>query len=125
MRNAIQQRGRHLGVAEDLDPLPKIEVGGDDQRGFLIQMADQVEQQCAAGCGERQVAQFIQNHRIHNNQLLGQIAGLALLFFLIQLIDQIDRVIKSHAFSLVNGRYAKAVARWVLPVPVPPTRIKL
>jgi hypothetical protein len=47
MRNSIQQRGRHLGVAEDLDPFPKIEDVGNDQRGFLIKMADQLEQQSA------------------------------------------------------------------------------
>lgn len=44
MRNAIQQRGGHLSVAEDLDPFPKIKLGGNHQRGFLIEMADQVEQ---------------------------------------------------------------------------------
>jgi len=44
MRNAIQQRGRHLGVAEDLDPFPKIEVGGNDQGCFFVQMANEVEE---------------------------------------------------------------------------------
>lgn len=66
MRNAIQQRGRHLGVAENLDPFPKIEIGGDNQRGFLIQMADQVKQQSPSGCGERQVTEFINNNGIHD-----------------------------------------------------------
>lgn len=66
MRNAIQQRGRHLGVAEDLDPFPKIEVGGNDQRGFLIKMADQMEQQSFSGCGERQVTEFINDNGIYD-----------------------------------------------------------
>lgn len=70
MRNAIQQRGSHLGVAEDLDPFPKIEAGGNDQRGFLIQMTAQVERQNPSGYSERQVTELINDNNIHDGQLL-------------------------------------------------------
>ena len=40
---AIEQRGRHLGVAEDAGPFTECEVGGDDDRGALVEPVDQVE----------------------------------------------------------------------------------
>ena len=49
----IQQRRSHLGVTEDGWPFAEVEIGGDDHRGLLIEMADQMEQQLAAGLGER------------------------------------------------------------------------
>jgi hypothetical protein len=39
----IEQRGRHLGIAEDARPLPEGEVRGDDDRGALVEPADEVE----------------------------------------------------------------------------------
>jgi hypothetical protein len=35
----------HLGIAEDARPFPQGEIGGDDDRGALIEAADEVEQQ--------------------------------------------------------------------------------
>lgn len=52
---AIEQRGGHLRVSEDGRPLPECEVGGDDDGGLLVKLADQVEQQLSSGLGEWQV----------------------------------------------------------------------
>ena len=48
MGDAIQKRGGHLGITEHGRPLPEGEVGGYDDAGLLIELADQVEQQLAA-----------------------------------------------------------------------------
>jgi len=45
MGEPIEQRRRHLGVAEDGRPLAEAEVGGDDDAGALVERAQQVEQQ--------------------------------------------------------------------------------
>ena len=37
-------------------------------------------------------------------QLLGQVAGFALLLFPLQLVDQIDCVVETQAFALVDGK---------------------
>jgi hypothetical protein len=63
VREPVEQGGGHLGVAEDGRPLAEGEVGGDDHRGLLVQLADQVEQQLAAGLGERQIARISQTRR--------------------------------------------------------------
>lgn len=46
---AIEQRGGHLGAAEHADPLAEAEIGGDDDAGTLVEFAEEIEQQCAAG----------------------------------------------------------------------------
>jgi hypothetical protein len=71
---AVQQGGGHLGVAEDLHPFAEVEVGGDDERGLLVELADQVEQQRAAGVGERQVAQLVEDDGVDLDQLPGEVA---------------------------------------------------
>jgi hypothetical protein len=50
MSEAIEQGCRHLGVAKDARPLP--EIGSEDDRGTLVEPADQVEEELAAGLGE-------------------------------------------------------------------------
>jgi len=50
----VEHGGRHFGIAEHLRPIGEGQIGGDQQRGVLIEFADQVEQQLAAGLTERQ-----------------------------------------------------------------------
>ena len=57
----IEQRGRHLGVAEDRGPLAEAEVGGDDDAGAFVEPAEQVEEQSPARGAERQVAEFVED----------------------------------------------------------------
>ena len=64
--DAVEQRGGHLGIAEHGGPLAEGEVGGDDDRGLLVELADQVEQELPAGSGERQITQFIEHHEIES-----------------------------------------------------------
>ena len=40
---AVEQRGRHLGVAEHAGPFTEGEIRGDDDRGPLVEPADEVE----------------------------------------------------------------------------------
>jgi hypothetical protein len=72
MSEAIEQRRGHLGVAEYARPFTEGEIGGDDDRGALIETADEVEQELAAGLGERQIAEFIEDDELHAGQLIGE-----------------------------------------------------
>lgn len=49
----VEKRRGHLGVAEDGGPFAEGEVCGDDDRGSLVDAADEVEQELAAGLRER------------------------------------------------------------------------
>lgn len=43
VRQAVEHGGDHLGVAEDLRPIGKGEIGHDQQRRILLKLADQME----------------------------------------------------------------------------------
>ena len=45
VREPIKQRGGHLGIAEHLGPFAEAEIGGDDDAGALVELAQQVEHQ--------------------------------------------------------------------------------
>ena len=94
---AVEQRGGHLGVAEHAGPFAEREVGGDDDGRALVEPADEMEQQLAAGLGERQVAEFVEDDEVHPGQMLGDttlpsIAGLDL-----QAVDEVDHVVEATA----------------------------
>ncbi len=42
MRDTVQKRGCHLGVAEDRDPFTELQISGDDDAGLLVELADQM-----------------------------------------------------------------------------------
>lgn len=48
MREPIEERGGHLGIAEYGGPFAETQVGGDDDAGAFIEFAQQVEEQRAA-----------------------------------------------------------------------------
>ena len=72
MGQPIEQRGGHLGVAEDGGPFAEGEVGGDDDRGALVEAADQVEQQLSAGLREGQIAELVENDEVHAGEVVGE-----------------------------------------------------
>ena len=53
MREPVEQRCRHLLVAKHARPLAEAQVGCNHNAGALIEFADQVEEQSAAGLAER------------------------------------------------------------------------
>lgn len=102
VRDAIQERGCHLGIAEDSDPLPELQVGGDDDARFFVELADQVEQQCAAGFRERDIAQLVDDDAIQGRQLPDDLSGIAVGLFLDQRVDQIDCVEEAGLLAVVD-----------------------
>jgi len=60
MGDAVEQCRCHFCVAEDGGPFAKGEVRRDDDRGALIEAADQVEQQLTTGLCKRQIAELVE-----------------------------------------------------------------
>ena len=90
VRETVEQRCRHLGIAEHTRPFAEGEVGRDDDRGPLIKTADQVEQQLPAGLGEGEIAEFVEDDEVEAREIIGKSslatgAGLGL-----ELVDEID-----------------------------------
>ena len=86
----IEQGRGHLGVAEDPRPFAEAQIGGDHHTGPLVELAEQVEQQGAAGGAKRQVAKFVEDHDVQAAQSIGELPDLALRLLLLKGIDQFD-----------------------------------
>lgn len=67
----IEERGRHLGIAEDGRSFNEVEIGRDDDRCSLIEAADQVEQELAGGLGEWPIAEFVEDQEVEAAEQIG------------------------------------------------------
>ena len=114
MGYAIQKRGCHFGIAEDRDPLSELQIGGHDDAGLLVKLADQMEQQCAAGLGERNVAQLVDDDAVQGRELPDDLPGIAPGLFPDQGVDQIDGVEEARLqfCTLIDSSRSAAPAMW-------------
>ena len=87
MREPVEKRRCHLCITEDLRPFTEAEVGRDDDAGALIEFAQKVEQQCAAGRAEWQVAKLVEDDEVDLGEHLGHFPGLPKGLFLLQRVD--------------------------------------
>ena len=90
MGQAVEQGGGHLGVTEYCGPFAEAEVSGDGHACFLVELAQQMEQQRATRSTEWQVSQFVEDHEIELGQVFCNLPGLALGLFLLKCIEQVD-----------------------------------
>ena len=90
MGEAVEQRGRHFRIAEDARPFAEGEVGGDDDRGALIETADEMEQQLPAGLGEGEIAEFVEDDEVEAREIIGEPSLAASARLSLELIDEID-----------------------------------
>lgn len=125
MGEPVEQRRFHFGIGKDARPFAEGEVCRHDHRGLLVKPADHMKQQVAASERERQVAEFVEHDEVEPHQMIGDapLPSCAGLHF--QLVDQNRQRLKSAAHASSNAGRAMVIARYVLPVPVPPTRTTL
>src|SRR5580658_1724519 len=90
MGEAIEQRGRHFWIAEHARPFAEGEVGGDDDRGALVEPADQVEQRLPAGLREWEIAEFVEDHEVEAREIIGEPSLATRAALGLELIDEID-----------------------------------
>ena len=90
MCKAVEQGRRQLGIAKHRGPFAEAEVGGDDDAGAFVELAEQVEEQGPARGAERQVSQLVEDHQVEAGKAFGDLPGLALGLFLFQRIYQLD-----------------------------------
>ena len=90
MGESIEQRGGHLRIAEDARPFAEREVGRDDDRGALVETADEVEQQLPAGLREGEIAEFVEDDDVEASEIVGDASLASGSTFGLELIDEID-----------------------------------
>jgi hypothetical protein len=114
---AIEERRRHLGVAEHRGPLAEAEVGRDDDAGAFVQLAQQMEEQGSAGGAERQVAKFVEDDEIGMGEPRCDLPSLSLALFLFEGVDEFDGGEEPDAFAVMfdgldaHGRCEVSFAR--------------
>src|SRR6202795_3782717 len=86
----VEQRGRHLGVAEHGGPLAEAEISRDDDAGALVEFAQQMEEQGPAGGAERQVTKLVEDDEIGVGEPRRELAGFALKLLLFESVDEFD-----------------------------------
>src|ERR1700677_5217534 len=84
----IEQRGRHLRVAEHGGPLAEAEIGRDDDAGALVELAEQMEEQGSAGGAEWQVAEFVEDDEVGVGKPPRDLAGFALKLLFFEAVDR-------------------------------------
>lgn len=87
----------HLRIAEDARPVGEAEVGGDDQAGVLVELANEMEQQRAAGLAEGQIPEFIKDDEIGGDEAGRELSLLAGELLQLKRVDQLDGREEAHA----------------------------
>ncbi len=75
MGEAVEQRRGHLRIAEDSRPFTEAEFCVENHAGAFVELAQEREQQCAAGGAEPQVAKLVEDDEVGVVFLLFQGVG--------------------------------------------------
>jgi hypothetical protein len=90
MSETVEERGRHLGVSEDARPFAEGQIGRDDDRGALIELAHEMEEQLPASLSEGQIAKFVENGEVLAGEIIGDPSLTPCACFGFQAINEID-----------------------------------
>ncbi len=92
MGQTVEERGGHLCITEDAGPFAERQVRGDDDECPLIETADQMKEQLAAGLSEGQVAEFVEDQDVEAAEETGQPTLSFGAGFRVELVEQVDAV---------------------------------
>ena len=116
VREAIEQRGRHLRVAEHGGPFAEAEIRRDDDAGALVELAQEMEQQGSAGDAERQVAELVEDDEVGMGEARRDLPWLSLQLFLFKSVDEFDSGEEPDALAvLLDGLDADRGGKMRLP----------
>jgi hypothetical protein len=97
----VEQCGGHFGIADNRRPFGESEIAGDNDRGFRVERADQVEQQLAAGLAERQITELVENEEVEPGEASGDMAPAPGAGFGLQPVDR-KRCLRTLRFGLAG-----------------------
>jgi hypothetical protein len=96
-----------LVTAEDLTPIGKFEIGGDDQRDAFMEDGTELEHQLSAGGGKGDKAQFIQDDQVVFEGRRQEFGQALLVLSDEEVIDQGGGVVKANAMTLPTRGQSK------------------
>src|SRR5689334_20457917 len=99
---AVEQRRRHLWIAEHGSPFREGEVSGDDDRGAFVEPTDQMEQQLAARQRERGIAELVEDEKVDTCQRVGGASSVAEFALHLELVGEVNSVEEARLAPLAD-----------------------
>ncbi len=88
----VEQSGGHFGIAEYGWPLAESQGRRDDDRCPLIEPADEMEEELAAGLSKWEIAQFVHDDEVESGDEVGQPPLLSAACLRFETVDEVDDV---------------------------------
>lgn len=104
MGQAVEECRRHLGITKHRRPFAEGKVRRDDDRGALVEPADQMEQELAPGLRERQIAEFVEDDEVEACKVISHPTLFAAARFRFQTIDQVNDVEEASTCAVADER---------------------
>ena len=98
----VEQSGGHFGIAEYGWPLAEGQVRRDDDRCPLIEPADEMEEELAAGLSKWEIAQFVHDDEVESGDEVGQPPLLSAACLRFEPIDEVDDVEEASACAVAD-----------------------
>ena len=102
MGETAEQRRGHLWVAEHRGPFVQGEAGRNDDRGALVDLAHEVEQQLAPGLGEGQIVEFVEDDEVAPGELVGRAALVSGAVLGVEIVDRVNDNVAATAGALAD-----------------------
>ena len=125
MSEPVEERGRHLGVSEDARPFAEGQIGRDDDRGALIELAHEMEEQLPASLSEGQIAKFVENGEVLAGEIIGDPSLTPCACFGFQAINEIDCIEETATQTGADAASRDGNGEMRLAGSGPPTRTTL
>ena len=71
MSEPVEESGCHRGISEDARPFAEGQIGCDDDRGALVELADEMEEQLPSGLSKWQIAELVENGEVFAGKVIG------------------------------------------------------
>ena len=92
-----------FGSPNTLGHSPKVKISADEDRGALVEPADEVEEKLTAGLGEREIAEFVEDDEVHLGEMVGDAPLPPGARLVLELVDEIDGGEEPSARSGANA----------------------
>lgn len=100
---AVDERAGHDVVAEDLAPVLEALVGGEDGGGVLVAPAHELEEEDAAGAGDREIADLVDHEEPREEEGLEPLAEASCALGLLEGGDEVGEGAVVDAAAALGG----------------------
>ena len=101
--DAIQQAGGESLIAKKLSPLPKRQIGGENDGDALMQGRTELKKQLCARRRKGDIAQFVEDDELVAKRLIEKTCQSLLILSLMEFVNETRHGIKTDALPTTTG----------------------